>query len=286
MFLNDIVNVDEHIVKHGDGYRLLSHKGKNLGDFSSKSAAMKHEREVQYFKHAHESEELNEFDPRGFNGGGEQSFYKALASAMEQRGFKCVQYEKDRKAVFRRDDNLVRVEQIFVNKTDDSDPDDWVGVDFGKLVNGRGEWRRGVKSFERNIHVIPAIITASEELNESTDYDDDNECWTCRGTGEGQHEGQSCSVCRGTGVEPRHRDDDEDFEIPDDMYENGIMNFFVPKKTEKPKPKPLDYDEIRKMSAQSNPPPNVTQDKDVPEKNAKVFKRTADESLEINDDII
>ena len=46
--------VDEHIVKHGSGYRLLSHKGKNLGTFPTKAAAEKHEREVQYFKHANE----------------------------------------------------------------------------------------------------------------------------------------------------------------------------------------------------------------------------------------
>ena len=43
--------VDEHIVKHGSGYRLLSHKGKNLGTFKSKAAAAKHEGEVEYFKH-------------------------------------------------------------------------------------------------------------------------------------------------------------------------------------------------------------------------------------------
>jgi hypothetical protein len=42
--------VDEHIVKHGSGYRLLSHKGKNLGTFKSKAAAAKHEGEVEYFK--------------------------------------------------------------------------------------------------------------------------------------------------------------------------------------------------------------------------------------------
>ena len=29
--------------------------------------------------------------------------------------------------------------------------------------------------------------------------DDDAECWTCRGTGEGQYDGQSCSACRGKG---------------------------------------------------------------------------------------
>lgn len=44
--------VDEHIIKHGSGYRLVSKKtGKNLGDFPTKAAAKKHEREVQYFKH-------------------------------------------------------------------------------------------------------------------------------------------------------------------------------------------------------------------------------------------
>ncbi|HET8688628.1 MAG TPA: hypothetical protein VFM18_18595 [Methanosarcina sp.] len=46
--------ISEHIVKHGSGYRLLSHKGKNLGDFPSKAAAKKHEGEVNYFKHATE----------------------------------------------------------------------------------------------------------------------------------------------------------------------------------------------------------------------------------------
>lgn len=46
--------MEEHIVKHGKGYRLLSHKGKNLGDFGSHAAAEKHEQEVEYFKHANE----------------------------------------------------------------------------------------------------------------------------------------------------------------------------------------------------------------------------------------
>jgi hypothetical protein len=50
------VDINEHIVKHGSGYRLLSKKtGKNLGDFSTRAAAEKHEREIQYFKHAKES---------------------------------------------------------------------------------------------------------------------------------------------------------------------------------------------------------------------------------------
>lgn len=52
MKINEIIN--EHIVKVKGGYRLLSHEGKNLGTFPTKAAAEKHEREVQYFKHANE----------------------------------------------------------------------------------------------------------------------------------------------------------------------------------------------------------------------------------------
>ena len=45
----------EHIVKHGSEYRILSKKTvKNMGTFPSKAAAKKHEREIQYFKHANE----------------------------------------------------------------------------------------------------------------------------------------------------------------------------------------------------------------------------------------
>ena len=58
-------NLDEHIGKVKGGFRLYSHKGKNLGTFPSKSGAEKHEREVQYFKHANESinEALNDASP-------------------------------------------------------------------------------------------------------------------------------------------------------------------------------------------------------------------------------
>jgi hypothetical protein len=41
----------EHIVKSGSGFELKSHKGKNLGKYSSKAGAEKREREVEYFKH-------------------------------------------------------------------------------------------------------------------------------------------------------------------------------------------------------------------------------------------
>ena len=43
--------VQETIRKVAGGYRLYSKKGKNLGTFDTHSAAEKHEREVQYFKH-------------------------------------------------------------------------------------------------------------------------------------------------------------------------------------------------------------------------------------------
>lgn len=43
--------VAEHIGKVKGGYRLYSHKGKNLGTFPSRAGAEKRERQVQYFKH-------------------------------------------------------------------------------------------------------------------------------------------------------------------------------------------------------------------------------------------
>ena len=55
----DDENIQEHIVKHGSGYRLLSHKGKNLGDFKTRAAAAKHEGEVEYFK-KHTNEDINQ----------------------------------------------------------------------------------------------------------------------------------------------------------------------------------------------------------------------------------
>lgn len=58
--------VDEHIGRVKGGYRLYSGRGRNLGTFPSRSGAEKHEREVQYFKHAKEGVaggSLNEFAP-------------------------------------------------------------------------------------------------------------------------------------------------------------------------------------------------------------------------------
>ena len=49
--------VDETIRKLGSQYRLYSGKGKNLGTFPTRAGAEKHEREVQYFKHAGEGVE-------------------------------------------------------------------------------------------------------------------------------------------------------------------------------------------------------------------------------------
>lgn len=39
------------IKKTKDGYRLVSHTGKNLGTYPSKKGAEKREKQVNYFKH-------------------------------------------------------------------------------------------------------------------------------------------------------------------------------------------------------------------------------------------
>jgi DNA-binding ferritin-like protein len=51
----EVEAIEEHIVKSGSGYKLLSKKtGKNLGTASSKAGIIKREREVEYFKHMKE----------------------------------------------------------------------------------------------------------------------------------------------------------------------------------------------------------------------------------------
>ena len=53
--------IEEHIVKSGSGYKLVSKKtGKNLGSYPTKAGAEKRERQVQFFKHQHEETELEE----------------------------------------------------------------------------------------------------------------------------------------------------------------------------------------------------------------------------------
>lgn len=49
--------VNETIRKVKGGYRLVSKSGKNLGTYPSKGGAEKREKQVQYFKHANESEQ-------------------------------------------------------------------------------------------------------------------------------------------------------------------------------------------------------------------------------------
>ena len=49
----------EHIVKIGDKYRLVSKKsGKNLGTYPTRAGALKREREVEYFKHMGEENDI------------------------------------------------------------------------------------------------------------------------------------------------------------------------------------------------------------------------------------
>lgn len=55
MMRGEDVEVDEHIGKVASGYRLYSHKGKNLGTYPTKAGAEKREKQVNYFKHVGEA---------------------------------------------------------------------------------------------------------------------------------------------------------------------------------------------------------------------------------------
>ena len=50
MKIKDLL-VTETIIEIDGKFRLVSKKGKNLGDFDTKEEAIEHEKEVQYFKH-------------------------------------------------------------------------------------------------------------------------------------------------------------------------------------------------------------------------------------------
>ena len=58
-------------------------------------------------------------------------------------------------------------------------------------------------------------LPGQRAVDETHDYDEPEECYTCRGTGEGQFDGTSCGACGGSGIVRPARDDD-DFDIPYD----------------------------------------------------------------------
>lgn len=63
--LREKLALAEHIEKTGGKYELVSHSGKDLGKYSSKAGAEKREKQVEYFKHAKESEEDNPYHRLG-----------------------------------------------------------------------------------------------------------------------------------------------------------------------------------------------------------------------------
>ena len=83
---------------------------------------------------------------------------------------------------------------------------------------------------ENFINMAPQAV-AEQDMAEGYDEDDDNECYTCRGTGEGQHEGASCPVCRGSGIEPSQHDDDDDmpaggYDMDEGVYSHDVERAF------------------------------------------------------------
>ena len=52
------------------------------------------------------------------------------------------------------------------------------------------------------------LITKGNDWIADHQPDDDNECDTCRGTGEGQYDGTSCSSCRGSGIKRKEKEYD------------------------------------------------------------------------------
>ena len=54
------------------------------------------------------------------------------------------------------------------------------------------------------------MIDEDDDIEEFDD-DDDEICSACSGSGEGMYDGSTCYKCKGNGIEPRERDDYEDY---------------------------------------------------------------------------
>jgi hypothetical protein len=93
--------ISEHIVKVSGGFRLVSKKtGKNLGTYPTKAGAEKRERQVQYFKHIHETKAMSpqEKFERGMKRGGydiaaRQKYWKDMKEKLKKQQD---DYEKER----------------------------------------------------------------------------------------------------------------------------------------------------------------------------------------------
>ena len=140
---------------------------------------------------------LNEFDPSGFNGGGdgENERSRRIRKLLEI----AIQVAKQKNV-----DELGMIHAMNMIAGDDF---------FNVAVEGI---LPDITDKEYMFVLQSAYKTVKQGLAEGYDEDDDNECYTCRGTGEGQFDGTSCSACGGSGIARPKHDDDEDFDIPDD----------------------------------------------------------------------
>ena len=78
----------------------------------------------------------------------------------------------------------------------------------------------------RNMTIaIPGLPYTVDELERDNphnswvhDEEDEGICVACNGSGEGQHDGTTCSSCKGSGVDraPVERDDEPDFDEPEE----------------------------------------------------------------------
>ena len=143
---------------------------------------------------------LNEFDPSGFNGDGESERSRRLRKLLK------IAIEAAEKHKVGSMDKILAMNTI-------------AGDDFFSIaVEGI---LPDITDREYMYVIESAYKTVKQGVAEGYDEDDDNECYTCRGTGEGQHEGASCPSCGGSGIVRPTRDDDN-FDIPDDMDEGAI----------------------------------------------------------------
>ena len=80
----------------------------------------------------------------------------------------------------------------------------WLISEIGVAFATRAEAQKYRKAWLN--HMIEQCLEMQQALHEDEDEEEDDseyDCPHCGGTGEGQYDGQTCSVCRGKGVCPK-----------------------------------------------------------------------------------
>jgi hypothetical protein len=177
MKVNEIIV--EHIVKVKDGYRLVSKKsGKNLGTYPTRAGAENREREVQYFKHAGESVELEE----------EFNLIESIIDTLAERN------QVDSEVIWEDMESLTDDELYVFAVTQEPVNEDWQKVNKRDKTDGMS--RKAVASYRREhpgSKLKTAVTTKPSKLKRGSKASKRRKSYCSRSRGQMKMHNISCA---------------------------------------------------------------------------------------------